>query len=184
MTLLPQIAGLQPSNRLKHLPLESNTWKISKTWIRKPKATIDTLSGSGALLQLHPPVGSHMQAEWSTGFPGSVLHAPKHLGSNISHAEQHKDKVLRSRKELLKWDLATIVRGHRLNNFLAKLVLFERLSISPFSPPSFYFTQCGETRGKGKRNVKGMLACPSECPLASLFLPLLIANLSWPNLNS
>lgn len=43
MTHLPQIVCLLLSNSWKHLPLETNTWMIPKTWIQKPKATLNAM---------------------------------------------------------------------------------------------------------------------------------------------
>lgn len=170
MTCLPQVVCLQLSSSLKHLLLETKTWKISKTHTWRPKATIDTIQVWSTLTTSSTYRLACTTRKINT-FPGSImLYAPKHLCSIVLHFGQCKYKVLRSRKEVLKWNRATFLRGYRLNNCLAKLNWFSLKKILLVLPlPEFSFHTMLRNQRKSQKELRG-ISCPcSECPLANLF---------------
>ena len=144
---------MQLSSRLKHLSLETNIWNISETCIKNLKATVNILQVQGILTSSYT-----CRLGYSTGkinrFPDSVLYRLEHLGSITLHFWQHKNKVLKSSKNLLQCDSATFLRGYRLNNSFAKGTSEIDLILLFFFLKSFYFTQCRVSRLKNRWHRK------------------------------
>lgn len=158
---------MQLSSRLKHLSLETNIWNISETCIKNLKATVNILQVQGILTSSYT-----FRLGYSTGkinrFPDSVLYRLEHLDSITLHFWQHKNKVLKSSKNLLQCDSATFLRRYRLNNSFAKGI-WNWFDLTLFFLKEFLFLTMLSIKTKEQMTQKETMYYHLECPLTSLF---------------